>query len=81
MNFSDWLARRLKKLGKKQADLVRPPPLGPSKGTVSLWVKGDSFPSRDFIPNLAADLQVEQEELIALIKNQGEALYSIIDKQ
>jgi SOS-response transcriptional repressor LexA len=73
MDFSEWLGRRLKQLHKKQTHLVHLG--GPTKGTVSLWVKGDSFPSRKFIPQLALDLKVEQEDLIALIKNPSEALY------
>lgn len=73
MEFSDWLARRLKELGLKQKNIVDA--TGASKGTVSLWVKGGSYPSRQFLSPLATILQIDVESLVEMIGSYGEDLY------
>lgn len=73
MEFSDWFARRLKERGLKQKNIVDA--TGASKGTVSLWVKGETYPSRQFLAPLAVILDVDVEFLVELIGSYGEPLY------
>jgi transcriptional regulator with XRE-family HTH domain len=61
MEIRERIIAKMKELGMKQVDLVRS--TGASKGTVSLWVKGDTVPSGENLVKLSQALRVTPEWL------------------
>ena len=61
MGISERIKERMTTLGIKQAEIVRM--IGANKGTVSLWIKGDTVPSGEYLIKLAKCLGVTPDWL------------------